>query len=70
MKPTVCKMEYTLGEIDSRLDVTEEKTSELAVTATEIIQNKIQGEKKENYTRLHICKLLRKNLKVLTTKKV
>lgn len=41
-------MKNTLAEIDSRLDIIEEKISEFGATAMETIQNKIQrGKKKE-----------------------
>lgn len=55
MTSTVCAMENTLDETDSRLDVTEENISELGAITVETIQNKTQrGKKNENTSLLYI----------------
>lgn len=70
MTSTVCAMENTLDETDSRLDVTEENISELGAITVETIQNKTQrGKKNENTSLLYIWKLPRVDLKSLHHKK-
>ena len=54
MKSVVCKKKNTLDEIDSRLDITEEKMSEHRALAIETTQNKIQREKKIKKKRLSV----------------